>query len=287
MRRIAFAFLMIILLLAPVSFAETQPAGDLSEGSRLIGLLITREDLTAYTGESGVLPASCAWDDPEGDPEYVFGEAPGLRLICFLLPETTGEGSRVVSNVDDGFAAVDFDIDEAGGTVSMTAVIRFVPGPEETLFFFNPVLMAASGEVFALPGDFMAVSGAMNPPGSAVGQTVRDERTRREDGRETTDTTTIAVEISAVRAPVEIRLVQFSGAHALLRSETFAPGSVPEVLVPLAETEYILLETVEKDGSGECFTRREAVGRDTDGLNTLSCGEDGICVSHYHDVRWE
>lgn len=229
--------------------------------------------------------ASCVQKDQ--DPEYVFEIAGGLRLICFLMPDETGDGNRMVSNVDDGFSAVHFDMGEEGRSITMDAEIRFVPGQEDELFFYNPVLLADSGQVFAVPGDFMAVNAAMNPVGSSVGQTIRDERTHRENGAEITDTTAVSVQITAVREPMEIRLLQFSEKHELLKSEAFLPGCVPDQIVPLAETDYLLLETVEKEEGGAPFARREAIGRDTDYLNTLSCRDDGICVSHYHDVLWK
>ena len=287
MKKTAFVSMIMILLFASVSFSEEPLPADLSEGSRLIGLLITREDLSAYTGGSGVLPASRLHSEPDGDPEYFFGDVRGLRLICFMLSDASGKDSHAVFNTDDGFTAIDFDIDQDSGSVSMAAVISFVPGREEALFFMNPVLMAASGQVFAVPGDFMAVSAAMNPPGSSVGQTIRDERTHAENGRENADTTTVTVQINAFREPTDIRLLQFSEKHELLKSEEFLPGAVPDEIVPLAEADYLLLETVEKDFDGVFFTRREAFGRDVDGLNTLSCGEDGVCIRHYHDVLWK
>ena len=70
------------------------------------------------------------------------------------------------------------------------------------------------------------------------------------------------------------------------KSEEFAPGSVPEQIAPLGEADYLLLETEEKTPDGSMFTRREIFGRDIDYLNTLSCREDGICVSHYHEIIW-
>lgn len=287
MKKNAAVFLMIILLLASAALSEGTLPAEISEGSRLIGLLITREDLTAHTGQTGVLPASCLQAAPDADPEYLFGDVNGLRLIGFMLPDASGEGSRVVSSVDDGLTDVSFDVSEDSGSVSMDAAIRFVPGQEEVFFFFNPVVMAASGQVFAVPGDFMAVSAAANPPGSSVGQTLREDRKHTENGTEITDTTTVAVRIDAVREPAEIRLIQFSEKHEALKSEAFLPGAVPDVIVPLAQADYLLLETVEKDGDGSFFTRREAVGRDADYLNTMSCGPDGICVDHYHEVRWK
>lgn len=286
MKKISAALFMIAMLLASVSLSEQTVPVNASEGSRLIGLLITREDLAEYTDEAGVLLASCEQKGPDNEIEYHFGDVDGLRLICFIDSEDNGDGS-IISNADDGISAVDFNMNEDGSSIRMDATINFVPDQDETLFFYNPVLRTNSGQVFATPGDFMAVSSAMNPPGSSVGQTVRDERKHTENGSETTDTTTVSIQIKAVREPLKIRLLQFSEAHELLKSEEFEPGTVPEQIAPLTETDYLLLETVEKDPEGSSFTRREAIGRDVDFLNTMSCREDGICLCHYHEVLWE
>ena len=112
-------------------------------------------------------------------------------------------------------------------------------------------MRTASGQVFAVPGDFMAVSADANPIGSLVGQTIRDERKHTENGREITDATTAGIQIEAVREPLKIRLLQFSAAHELLESEEFEPGAVPEQIVPLAAADYLLLETIEKGPDGE------------------------------------
>ena len=287
MKKIVAVLFVVAVLLVSVSLSEEAVPADASEGSRLIGLLITREDLSDYANESGVVFASCTQKEPDDEPDYLFGDVSGLRLICFIDIEENGEGSRIISNVDDGISSVDFDMNEDGSFIKMDAAICFVPGQDEELFFYNPVLRTDSGQVFAVAGDFMAVSAAMNPPGSSVGQTVRDERKHTENGRETSDTTTVSIQIRTVRKPMKIRLLQFNAGHELLESEEFDPGTVPDQVVPLAETEYLLLETVEKDPDGSTFTRREVIGRDMDFLNTLSCRDDGICLCHYHEVLWK
>ncbi len=286
MKKTAAVLFMIVMLLASVSLPEGTVPADASEGSRLIGLLITREDLAEYTDETGVLSGLCEQKGPDDETEYRFGDVNGLRLLCFIASEENGDSS-IISNADDGISAVDFNMSEDGSSIKMDAVINFVPGQDEALFFYNPVLRTDSGQVFAVPGDFMGISAAMNPPGSSVGQTFRDERKHTENGSEMTDTTTVSIQIKAVREPLKIRLLQFSEAHELLKSEEFEPGTVPEQIVPLTETDYLLLETVEKDPEGGSFARREAIGRDADFLNTMSCREDGICLCHYHEVLWE
>ena len=286
MKRIAAVIFVIVVLFVSVSLSEELSPGDPSEGSRLVGLLITREDLSESAGEAGVILASCTQEGPDAETEYHFGDVSGLRLICFVAPEDDGEGSNIISNVDDGISDVDFDLSEDGTSIKMDATIHFVPEQNEELFFYNPVLRADSGQVFAVPGDFMAISTAMNPPGSAVGQTVRDERKHTENGTETIDTTTVNIQIKTVREPLEIRLLQFSANHEPLESAEYKPGALPEKIIPLAGTEYILLETVEKDLNEGSFIRREVFSRDVDFLNTMSCRDDGICLCHYHEILW-
>lgn len=287
MKKTVAVLLTMIVLLALSSLSEGKVTADSLEGSRLVGLLITKEDLSAYAGDNGVIFASCAQQETDGEPEYSFGEVNGLRLLCFVAPDETGEGSRIISNVDDGISQVDFDMSEDGSSIKMDATISVVPGQEDEFFFYNPVLLTTSGQVFAVPGDFMAVSTTMNPPGSSVGQTIRDERKHTENGKEITDTTTVSIQIQTVRKPLKIRLLQFNKAHELLKSEEFLPGAVPDQIIPQTDADYLLLETEEEDPNGEPFIRREVIGRDVDYLNTLSCRDDGICLCHYHDVLWK
>ncbi len=181
---------------------------------------------------------------------------------------------------------MNFDLNEEESTVKMDAVIRFCSGLGRRVLFLQSRDAHSLGQVFAVPGDFMAVSADANPIGSLVGQTIQDERNHTENGREIIDATTAGIQIEAVREPLKIRLLQFSAAHELLASEEFEPGAVPEQIVPLAAADYLLLETIEKGPDGESFIRREAIGRDVDYLNTLSCRDDGICLFHYHDVFW-
>lgn len=276
--------MILLLLLASSACCEQTFPADLSEGARLIGLLITTEALPVDAGESGPV---LAWiqTEPESDPEVVFGEVSGLRLLCFPFPDESGDNSCIVSTVDDGFTAVDFEIEDEGRAIQINAAMSVVPGPEERRFFCNPVMMALSGQIYALPGDFMAVNMDTNPPGSSVGQTIRDERKGMENGREITDVMTVTVQIDAVCEPVEIRLLQFSETHELLKTETFLPDTVPDQIVPLREAEYLLLETVEKDG--ETKIRRTVAGREEEMLSTLSCGKEKLCISHAHEILWQ
>ena len=292
MKRLIFALIALLVLLSSVSQAENAsmedsavPA-DSTEGSMLVGLLITKEDISPYVGEEGLLWASVSGEDSDSGPEYRFKAVNGLRLICFTVPGDGGEVNSIISNVDDGIAAVDFNVSEDNGTIKMKASVSVVPKQDEEMFFYNPVLRTEDGRVFAVPGDFMVISAEMNPPGASVGQTIRDERKHTENGTEIVNVTEVNIEIIAVRKPLKIRLLQFSKVHEILKKEEFVPGSVPEQIAPLAETDYLLLETEEKAPDGAVFIRREVFGRDVDYLNTLSCREDGICLSHYHEILW-
>ena len=86
MKKLAAVLFVIIMLLVSVSLSEETVFADTSEGSRLIGLLITREDLAGHTDESGVLLASCLQKGSVDETEYRFGDISGLQLICFIAP---------------------------------------------------------------------------------------------------------------------------------------------------------------------------------------------------------
>ena len=131
MKKLAAVLFVIIMLLVSVSLSEETVFADTSEGSRLIGLLITREDLAGHTDESGVLLASCLQKGSVDETEYRFGDISGLRLICFIASEGNVEESLVISNADDGISAVDFNMNEDGSSVKMDATISFVPGQNE------------------------------------------------------------------------------------------------------------------------------------------------------------
>ena len=102
MKKYAAVLLTMIVLHASISLSDEITFADSVEDSRLVGLLITKEDLSAYTGEDGILFASCTQKVTDSEPEYSFGEVNGLRLLCFVVPDETGEDSRIISNVDDG-----------------------------------------------------------------------------------------------------------------------------------------------------------------------------------------
>jgi len=281
----ACCFLLTAVLIFSAALFSAQ--AETEQTARLIGLLITRESLKSYVGEDQVLWGTVTQPGPEEEVECRFEGINALRLLCFFTPDESGQDASLHSNVDDGIAAVDFDITENGASIKMNAKIFFVPSQEETLFFYNPVLMTEDGRVFATVGDAMIVDAGMFPPGAAVGQTVKDQRTHRENGQEIVDTTEAALEIQSARAPLNIHLVQFSSDHELLQADAYAPGTVPETIVPLGKADYLLLETEERDGEGRIYCRREVFGREDDFLNTLFCREDGICLQEYHEILWE
>ena len=174
--------------------------------------------------------------DPFDAPEYIFVDVRRLRLTCFMSPDAARDDRHIVFIVDDGFTDIHFDINEDSSSVRMDVDISFVPGPEDTLFFFTPVLMTVAGQLYAVPGDFMTVNTAVNPPRSSVAQAILDERKHTENGSEAAVTTSITIQIHAVREPMEIHLLQFSEKRELLKNEAFLPGTVPNLIAPLAET---------------------------------------------------
>ena len=276
--------LAVALALAAFCGAAVCAHAEAMEGSRLIGLFMTTDDLAPLVGDDGVLWAAVHPGTDASETEYSFG---GVRGLCFIGSIGRDEQGQdvVISDVDEGISKADLNFADES-FIQMNGTILFVPGPEEVNFYYNPVLEAQDGRVFTVPGDPMTVDASMGLPGAAVGQTLRDERKHAEDGVEVTDVTEVSMEIKTVREPLQITLLQFNDGHELLKSETCAPDSVPEELAMLEETDYLLVETRERTADGDVFTRREVLGREEDLLNTLLCREDRICVQRYHEIVW-
>ena len=265
--------ILVAALVLVVSVGLWLPAcAETAGGSSLIGVLITKEDLSPLLGNEGVLWATVSGESPEADTEYTFEGVNGIRLFYFLCSEESGDSQRIVSKVDDEISAADFSFSDSsnGSSMSIDGAIYFVPEQSEADFYYNPVMQAGDGRVFAIPGDAMAVSADMNPPGSSLGQALHDERKHTEKGVELIDTTDVNLELRAVRRPLKISLLQFDKAHEVLKVEEYAPDTVPEQIVPLAGTDYVLLETDETDLYGSVYTRREVFGREDDSLYTLA-----------------
>lgn len=282
--KLTCSILAAVLILAISGGTGSRARAGSTEGTRLIGLFMTTRDLSPYVGEDGVLWASIHPGTDPSETEYRFEGIDGLRFICYTDRDKNGEPA-IISNIDEGISRADLELEDES-SVQMSGTILFVPGPDETCFFYNPVLKAQDGSVFAVPGDPMAVDASMSLPDAAVGQTLRDERKHTEHGAEVTDVTNVSMEIGIRREPLRITLLQFSDAHALLKAEEYAPGTVPEEIVLPEGTEYLLVETRERTADGALFDRREVIGREDDGLYTLSCREDGICIQHYHEIVW-
>lgn len=260
-----------------------------AEVSRLIGVLITTQDISLFAGDEGVLWASVVPGTSGADTQYEFKNSQfepigGLRFLCFIGQDENGE-SNIITNVDDGICKADFNF-ENESSLKMEGTLLYAPKPDDVCFFYNPVFLAEDDRVFAVPGDFLLVNGDMNPLGALVGLKLRDERKHFEDGQEITDVTVVNLEIKTVREPLKMSLLQFNEAHELLKAEEYAPGTVPEKIVPLVNTDYLLLETQERGADGVIVNRREIFGRQEDFLNTLSCREDGICIQQYHEIIW-
>ena len=273
-----------LAIIATPNGASLCASAESMEGSRLIGLYMTTHDLSSLVGDDGVVWAVTRQGTNTDETEYCFDGARGLRFICDIDEDENGESS-IVSNVDDGICQADFQFEDER-TVEMRGTILFVPGAEETCFFYNPVMKSQDGRVFVMPGEPMVVDASMSQPGAAVGQTLRDERRHVVNGAEITDVTVVSLEIQAVRAPVQVTLLQFNEAHELLKADTYAPDAVPEELVLLKEADYLLVETRERTAEGAFYSRRAVFGREEDYLNTLFCREDGICQQRYHEIIW-
>ena len=82
-------------------------------------------------------------------------------------------------------------------------------------------------------------------------------------------------------AGTRVELVQMDDAHGVVSMQRFAPGTLPQQIVPEQNTAYILLES----RSGE-NVRRSLFTPDDESLHAFFLRDDGICEQADHPIIW-
>lgn len=221
---------------------------------------------------------------------YVFEEleASDAFVGAFYAPRMEQDGesynasvvSGAMADVKLGIRALDtgsgLDLE---GTVYMDAKKRNI------VCYINPVYQDGDGRVYLMGGSGISWGGESGA-GGAFTQTLTENTTHTENGTTTTQDTAIEISIKTVLVPQSIVVLQMSDENQVLERIEYAPGTLPETLVPLADTAYILVETYTKADTGEVTAQREIFSQDDEALFTFLRRDDGICTKAQTGLDW-
>ena len=268
-------------------------------GDNFVGILITREPLDLADEETIVpetnqkiiidgheaseaertngqkrlyakLSRSSGTDETAPPQEYVFDGVDGI--YCFCAHQKGNSGGFWNLQADEGITDVCW-----GDTISGT--IYMVPRKGQDILYVNRVYQTPSGSVYAV----RASAGNALQNGVEFSVEIEDEdKGALFDNTAEASGVKVALNIKAMEKPVEIALLQFGSGNELLGKTVYQPGTLPEYMDSLPDTQYIIVETTSAKG-----VSRELYQKDDTFVQAFCGRDDGICIRQNCEINWK
>ena len=186
--------------------------------------------------------------------------------------------------MDNGIADVHMHIDATDevATISLKGTIYVASRDNYVVFYFNPVYQTSNGEVYAVSGEGASFDDFAAFDGEFFRQTITENSTETYGDTETSYGTEVEVVLCAMEESKSTAILQFNGNNELLSKNEYAPENLPERIVPISDTQYIIVETTSTDG-----VSRTLFGRADESIFAFSCRDDGICIKRTCEISWE
>lgn len=298
-----------------VSLAGKEVAGQ-NAPDQLIGLLVTMDyldlpDMDALVREQGTRLVSgqdlnerdfapdrgrlyaklVSEDHPAqggGTVAYDAWVFEGVEGFAFYVPEMTrGEDRYRTNRFDPPFGEVSFSVDESEGktAIDLKGTLWIAADSPLDSLYMNPVYQAADGRVYAVTGNGMSFDYSLRQDGYGMqaSMAVDENTSRAPDGNKEEYAFHAEVFFRSMPAPREITLTQFDSAHAVLASDTWKAGEVPNTIRLPDNCAYLVAERL---GKGEETPRRELLQAGDTLLTTYVERPDGLCEPLSSGLEW-
>lgn len=313
-KRILSALLAALLLtLTGCQFAR-EDLQETSTQDRLIGVLITKEPLDLYDAELSAadllnggkivpgdesihhlyatLTSRTLTNDETGETteisEYIFEDTDGMALMApTVVDPETGE-SYVSSHGDDGVsdAHFAFHTTDDGESLEITGTVYLAPlDVSPVVLYLNSIFQTTDGHVYAQRGNGVSLS-TDNAAGSLFTYAEESTSTETSGGETQTASSRVEISIAAMAVPERIIVNQINARHALLSQAEFLPGELPETLTAMPNAEYFVVETHQRQPSGETSISRALYDRASDGVAVFERRNDGVCIQKTITIEW-
>ena len=213
--------------------------------------------------------------------EYVFNGVDGIR---FFAPHIQDESDPYWSAyVDEGITdgKTNFQSTDEGESVSLKGTIFVASRSNSGHFYFNPVYQTANGDVYAVSGDGISRDGT-STPGTSWSTKVSEDQESSFGDTDTSSGTEAEITVCVMNEPTRIALLQFNGKNELSERTEYLPGTLPERIDVLADTQYLIMETTSSEGLSRTLFQRE-----DDFAYAFYCRSDGICVKQECEIGWK
>lgn len=288
-----FALLLMLSLLSGCRLATDEIA---ESNDCLIGVFVTTrplDDVLAEAQRSEGFSLEVESDAVNLNRIYAAKVATEDALISFVFTGLDGIGyfNTVQTDEDGDVYLVPYRDDcliDAGTThkivdgekgMEMESVIYFLAEDGDRTFLFNPVYQTGDGRVYVTPSiGWRGNDGYTNIMEENTAVTV--------NGASEITYTKVTTRVESVLPAEKYVLVYMDENHRMLSSHEYMPDGVPLELTVPADTAYLLLETLIRNGDGELFAERQVIDRGNESMATFRARPDGICVKAYTYLTW-
>lgn len=214
--------------------------------------------------------------------EYVFEDIEGYPFFDCVIPDENGEYTSLLS--DPIFCNVSSHINtsDTGRANKIEATIYY--SGDYTVFYVNPVFQSEDGSVYLMSGLGIATAGETE--GSKMSKSLKDEVTVNMGDKVMKNSSEAILNIEIVNPIKEITLSQMNGKNECIKTETFAPGEVPEEYTAEKDAEYFILESKTVDKEGKLNSDRKIIDKNEDYFDTFQTLPDGMHTQFSTKVNW-
>lgn len=264
--------------------------GDIMNGEEVV---IEDDEQNAYQNRIyATIVEDVSTDEVSGETiihqSYKFEELKGMGYYAPVMYEEEARNAYVAIESDAGICDAESHITgtDAGDMVELKGTIYLCPNEEDGVeIYYNPVYQCADGRVYLVSGSGMSFS--VGGEGVSMSHKVEDKVTVNEDGEEKTYVNSVEIKVETTYEPTKIQVLQMDASGNKLGCQEYKPGKLPEEITPLADTEYLIIETYKTDATGESIVTRKMVGREETFIQTLYVGEKNVCLQDWTDIKWE
>lgn len=196
------------------------------------------------------------------------------------LADGTLHADFMTGSCDGGVSAVEYRSDrtDSGTVLDCAGTIHMPKGTGVVQIFVNPVYQDAQGRLYLVSGNSIST----NDLGAAMSMYVTDEHTVTENGVEATHSGKFTITVESVELPDSVVVVMMDSDHQILDRQAYVPGRLPDELIPVEGTAYLLVE----EYFGE-EVNRTLLQEGDDHFDVFYLGEEIYCMVDYVNVNWE
>lgn len=311
---ICFALLLCITAVCTLSGCQLarEDAGASENGNKLIGVFVTTEDIdlalfdakgrryaahvpSKPAGKAGAARMNAAEPADEQAPkdDYIFEGIDGFG--CFLVTNHTPEGESFTKTCtgserfsDNIIHDMQLSVNSSaeGELTSIEGTVYITPPGREVVYDFNPVYQSADGRVYLTGGEGMSLVSELDQEGISMFHTKDESFTVTENGETRTGRFSMKISLRVMFSPEKIVLLQMDEHSRLLERTQYAPGTLPESLVPNEKAAYLIIETQKRNTKNQLLHTREIYDSEDIGMGTFYEQAKGICVKQWTQILW-